>query len=743
MKAVKSTLAQFSKGSAALNIVYGDALQRIEGQLGGDCDRAKIVLSWITFAKRPLTTAEICCALAVEIGEVELDPENIDDVEDLVSVCAGLVVVDQESNIIRLAHHTAQEYFERTVERWNPSAQLDIASVCLIYLSLGTFRSGSCSTDKEFEERLQQSKFLEYAAKYWGQHTLTVQDEVCELACSFLLHGGLVSCATQVMSVPESRYRNYSQEYPKGSTSLHITAQFGLLDLSQKLILRLGSETAIAVNAKDSRDQTPLLLAAKYGHSEIAKLLVDKGAEINAHGVPFINALQAASARGHEQVVKLLLDKGAEINAQIRPFGNALYAASYRGHEQMIKPLVDKGADINAQGGPFGNALQAASVGGNEQMVKLLLDKGAEVNAQGEEYSNALKAALAEGHEQIVKPLLEVIDTKAASVGAPTDSGYASQSRVEGIVSQIERNETLDLNKDEGGIEHLPDNDIGSVDSDLVDIRSENSQETTPVENQGKAHLARFLAYDQELGPLCGKVLNRIGRARFTNAFRKLLKSFYRSLLPDAATEREQISVHLLQSRQGRLRISRTITNHFDPDEDEDTGKMRSLAEQAQTRAEFLNNWIEKVPRLNPSTTVRQQPDPPRAESNVQEDQEYSYDYSSSEDGDSEVEHEEAELPHLAEMEMFFRNSRSFQMLLNGVRKLLLPRLVRQIVESIPRDQIWFSKQQNQSVVNKTMAFIEEYTQLEWDWWPLEPRMRLLRDDETRLFWQCVSLIVS
>lgn len=156
---MKSTLAKLSKGSAALNEAYEEAIRRIEGQLSGDHELAKKVISWITYAKRPLTTTEICCALAVELGEAELDPENIPDVEDLLSVCAGLVVVDQESAVIRLVHYTTQEYFERIQDVWDPGAQLHIASTCLTYLSFSTFRTGSCSTDEEFEERLQDNPF--------------------------------------------------------------------------------------------------------------------------------------------------------------------------------------------------------------------------------------------------------------------------------------------------------------------------------------------------------------------------------------------------------------------------------------------------------------------------------------------------------------------------------------------------------------------------------------------------------
>ncbi|KAF2022678.1 ankyrin repeat protein, partial [Setomelanomma holmii] len=165
-KEVKSTLANLKKGAAALNSAYGGALQRIEGQLENDRKLAKAILSWITFAKRPLTTAEICCALAVESDETELDPENKPDVEDLVSVCAGLVVVDQESAVIRLVHYTTQEYFERTSSYFNPAAQLLIAKTCLTYLSFSVFESGSCATDKDFKERLRQHELLEYAATY-------------------------------------------------------------------------------------------------------------------------------------------------------------------------------------------------------------------------------------------------------------------------------------------------------------------------------------------------------------------------------------------------------------------------------------------------------------------------------------------------------------------------------------------------------------------------------------------------
>jgi ankyrin repeat protein len=64
---------------------------------------------------------------------------------------------------------------------------------------------------------------------------------------------------------------------------------------------------------------------------------------------------------GHDSVVTLLLEKGADVNAQGGFYGNALQAAAQGGYTSVVTLLLEKGADVNAQGGCYGNALQAAS----------------------------------------------------------------------------------------------------------------------------------------------------------------------------------------------------------------------------------------------------------------------------------------------------------------------------------------------------------------------------------------------
>ncbi|KAF2818132.1 ankyrin, partial [Ophiobolus disseminans] len=422
-KEVKSTLTTLSKGVDALDNAYQEALERIEGQQAGHSRLAKHVLSWITFAKRPLTTAEMCCALAVESGEAELDPENKPDVEDLMSVCAGLVVVDQESAVIRLVHYTTQEYFERISSYLSPDAELLIAQTCLMYLSFSIFESGSCAADRDLEERLRQHELLDYAARHCGEHAKCVEAEVAEAVCSFLSHDGLLACAVQVL-YRDLRYERirYRANY-LSLTGLHWAARFGLCEVAKRYLRTKRDDAVHAVVAQDSHGGHSLMYAARHGHYEMAKLLLNKGADVNAQGgddgnalyaaseggyeasEDYANALYAASKRGHEAVVKLLLDKGADVNAEGRPYGNALQAASSGGHEAVVMLLLDKGTNVNAQSEDYANALYAASEQGYKAVVKLLLDKGVDVNAQGGPYGNALQAASKRGHEAVVKLL--------------------------------------------------------------------------------------------------------------------------------------------------------------------------------------------------------------------------------------------------------------------------------------------------------------------------------------------------
>lgn len=340
---VLSALDALSTGSTALDDAYHEALDRIEDQPLDDSELAKTVLSWITYARRPLLAGELCHALAVEKGDTDLDPDNVPEVEDLISVCAGLVMIDEESNIIRLVHYTTQEYFERVREAWNPRAEQDIVSACLSYLSFDSFRSGICNNDSDFEDRLNRYQFLDYAARYWGSHMLAVTDTtILEQAVEWLLQSELMPAVGQIMAIGSYKYAGYSQRIFRNITGFHVTAYFNLTHLMELLLKRSDG----SLNDVDYRGQTPLSWAAERGHKEVVKLLLGtSGIHVDPEEKSTQTPLSYAAMNGHEAVVKLLLATGkVDVNVENVLGWTPLSQAEERGHIATVKLLRQQGA---------------------------------------------------------------------------------------------------------------------------------------------------------------------------------------------------------------------------------------------------------------------------------------------------------------------------------------------------------------------------------------------------------------
>jgi hypothetical protein len=316
-------------------------MERIEGQIADSRELAKQVLSWITCAKRPLTTSELRYALAVEIGESALDEDNLPEIEDMVSVCAGLVTVDEESDVIRLVHYTTQEYFERTWISWFPDAQRDIAMICVTYLSFDTFQTGFCLTDEDFEARLRLNPLYDYTARNWGYHVQVASIEKEQLILNLLESGVKISAASQAMMADES-YSDYSQRVPRQITGVHLAAYFGLSETTMTL-LRNRHDPDI----KNIDGHTPLAWAAQNGHEAVVKLLLDKeGVDPDSEDKYGRTPLSWAAANGHEAVVKLLLDKeGVDPDSKDTRYGRTpLSWAAANGHEAVVKLLQSSDA---------------------------------------------------------------------------------------------------------------------------------------------------------------------------------------------------------------------------------------------------------------------------------------------------------------------------------------------------------------------------------------------------------------
>ncbi|KAF4626835.1 hypothetical protein G7Y89_g11321 [Cudoniella acicularis] len=268
---IKQALQNLAKGLKGLDETYQLAMERIN-------DYGKQILAWIVHTTRPLSTTELRHALAVQRHTTELDKEFLPSVQALRSKCAGLVTVDEESNIVRLVHYTTQEYFERKQNYWFLNANIDITTICITYLLFNVFERGLCLTDEEFEERLQSNPFFEYAAQNWGHYARVSSTEVEQLILDLLESEAKVSSSSQAMMVSRSKYPRYSERVPKQMTGLHLAAYFGL---SEAIIALLKRE--YEPDSKNSYYRTPLSYATENGHEAVVKLLLAKdGVDLNS-----------------------------------------------------------------------------------------------------------------------------------------------------------------------------------------------------------------------------------------------------------------------------------------------------------------------------------------------------------------------------------------------------------------------------------------------------------------------------
>ncbi|QYT04653.1 ANK_REP_REGION domain-containing protein [Trichoderma simmonsii] len=448
-----------------LNQAYESAWERINGQKEGFRNIATRVLAWISFAKRPLYTAELQHALAVKIGMDVFDEDAMPQVHDMVSFCAGLVTIDEESDVIRLVHYTTQEFFDRKKSDWFPNAEAMIAETCISYLSLevfGEYCLGGFDLDdsdlvKTHLDYLCSCGLYKYASYYWGDHARVAGRKLDESVIGFLMRGARASTAFHVMlkRFPISdRIKNpdYSDESWDFSlkpfslvSGLHLAVHFELYE-AINMLLKNGCD----INGCKGLEVTPLLMAIDNGHTGIAEMLLDNGAHMGAvsglsllyltvamepenyseklvqrfitkginDGEDISLYLLPAVEFGHEAIVKFLLDKGADVNATYDHFDTPLQTAALSDQEAMIKLLLHNGANIEVADFRGKTPLHSAIEFFNEAAVKLLLDEGANIEAADNNGLRPLHTA-ADGRQKIVKLLLD----KGADVDAADNDG--------------------------------------------------------------------------------------------------------------------------------------------------------------------------------------------------------------------------------------------------------------------------------------------------------------------------------
>jgi ankyrin repeat protein len=174
------------------------------------------------------------------------------------------------------------------------------------------------------------------------------------------------------------------------------------------------------VGAVDAHHKTPLHLAAEHDHAEIADLLLEAGADIEAWTSWGATPLQWAGVVGSRAAGDVLLAHGAKLTlAPAAGLGlmdalpaltteNGAVSAAYvlacrNGHTEAARFLLDHGAQVNARGFFHATALHWAAINGHADTVRFLLDAGADPTLRDAEFdADALGWAREGGHEPVI-----------------------------------------------------------------------------------------------------------------------------------------------------------------------------------------------------------------------------------------------------------------------------------------------------------------------------------------------------
>jgi ankyrin repeat protein len=152
------------------------------------------------------------------------------------------------------------------------------------------------------------------------------------------------------------------------------------------------------VNAADARGETPLMSAAQLGDARLITMLLSAGADANAVTVGAnsgITALHIAARNGHAEVAQLLIQGEASVDAATQAGKTPLMVAAWQGHAEVVEVLIEKGANVKTVVDREGQTtLMHAAHDGNVSIVNTLLQRGALAKQKSNSGATALAIAL-------------------------------------------------------------------------------------------------------------------------------------------------------------------------------------------------------------------------------------------------------------------------------------------------------------------------------------------------------------
>ena len=247
---------------------------------------------------------------------------------------------------------------------------------------------------------------------------------------------------------------------------------------------------------EDGQNTTPLIIAVIKGKEEVVNTLIDYDVDLELKGTVVCEeetfhgatALWCASCWGHYNIVKILVDKGANVDNFTETGSTPLRTACYDGRYKIVQYLVEHGADVNATNIYKSTCLFCLCHTGNYDIVQYLLMNGADPGLKDFSGETALHISAAKGHLAIAKLFID----KGIPVMVKDNFGVTPlmEAAINGKTNVVDYLSTLTECSREDRIdmlELLGTSDLFQKDSDILEAHSHlmaAMQERYKVQNE-------------------------------------------------------------------------------------------------------------------------------------------------------------------------------------------------------------------------------------------------------------------
>jgi hypothetical protein len=239
----KKLVQALSNLPSTIDEAYNNIMSRIEKGGPIDKDLALQTLSWVfhnSARTRPLKMAELCDLLVIEPGDSDFDPQYRCSPADILAVCQSLIILNESTGDVRFTHLTVHEFLRNYSELLKP---LDLAKICLTYLSFDEFEKGKSPSREVFDTRLQKYRAANYVANFWGSYA-RVEEESPYLQTAildFLASQNKIDSYLEMEYYDANKWKDYSewkeiQALFDRQIWTHIVGKIGLTKIFERVL---------------------------------------------------------------------------------------------------------------------------------------------------------------------------------------------------------------------------------------------------------------------------------------------------------------------------------------------------------------------------------------------------------------------------------------------------------------------------------------------------------------------------